>query len=777
MKQLYHTSCKPEVGMENIKGQQFRAASNGLGLEQLRPFRRIPDYELPARMPDQTPPEQAPIRLALLPSPVGDGKRVLAHVTYVGLDPASRRFGNSFAHLLIDLPPTCTVRQAIQTWGSAWWKKDDPGGGTLLDDVEALPTGTLDDQRLITYARSERGAHYLEFLAHAALDHAAGQRLFLVSEPEEAALLIYGLTRMVPEGLLKNFSFSTYERYPESAQTLLTATCWPDLAAQDLPPRCYEGMGLALHTVTGKQSPLPPHHVFIAGELAALKAGNIGQLDRFQELCANLRVDSLEMVGLIFDLFFTEPRRVLNANDFAHFAKNPPLLLSLCQDPDFERRLLTLAEEQPGFLPTTFSQVVNICRQKPAVLAQLFGQARDQSHFAFQQNNIDRGYLLLTQILPVIDPAEAASAQKNLLNQMAQRCLPNQPTEALALGTRVALVQMTISQARLEKLPNAHLSGWIIFSPEESNRWLQRDLARPIRLYAAKEILHRQALPISALLSALADDPTFILNIYLDLLNDQAEQVAERWLSGAVTTPESLLAILQKLSKSEHPGRFTRVAWPAIDRVLARLPEHGLRSEKSLALVTWLLNHDRLLSPGQVDLARAWDNLARFIAKPYLVQENFEIISLALSVVRKQVGSVPVPLKTAFSLALGGVVKTFAETELILLYWGNVLAGSIPACYTEFLLESTRWSGKMADTHLAYYLIYIGLGGADQALAKALQPEQLIPILRQAVHQMDGRLYKRIAHDVKDWPPKIQQQWANLHIERPKGLVQKLLGG
>src|SRR5205823_10657256 len=52
------------------------------------------------------------------------------------------------------------------------------------------------------------------------------QKLYIAADDDDVALFILGLTRCLPEQLLKGLTFSTYERDVAEATTEIIGNCW-----------------------------------------------------------------------------------------------------------------------------------------------------------------------------------------------------------------------------------------------------------------------------------------------------------------------------------------------------------------------------------------------------------------------------------------------------------------------------------------------------------------------------------------------------------------------
>ncbi|HEV3166675.1 MAG TPA: hypothetical protein VGZ22_21800, partial [Isosphaeraceae bacterium] len=233
--QLYVTHCLKTDSVEGQAGLSIRATSihDPAFYKYALDF---PSYKIPLDMVAALPtPLQAPRRLALVPT-LG-GKLALVQSSYVQKDTLGRG-GNFFSHFLIY--DRISPREALRSWGSPQWQVEYPEGTT--QDLPAFPGvpahGILNDEALATFLTSAE-VHADQDLATALyptrlagdpecrmrwlraaiqgylLARQAGGsgrcRLYILAEPGVVALLLYGIARLLPERLVEDLTFTTYE--------------------------------------------------------------------------------------------------------------------------------------------------------------------------------------------------------------------------------------------------------------------------------------------------------------------------------------------------------------------------------------------------------------------------------------------------------------------------------------------------------------------------------------------------------------------------------------
>jgi len=271
--QLWYTWS--DVGLDTIRaGFRVRAASEGLQDVRSTRMQRLDRYQryfLPQEVDSTIPPEIAPICLALIDT--GE-ERILVHKVYTGKDGIGR-YGAFFVHLLAGLPQDFSARDAISLWKSSFWKKSDQSlvdhYETHLDTVSTKQLASMQENEPYTPEDGKKIKTYLPYVIQAYLMkkplYKDGQKipypLYIVGRDDDVAHLITGLTQSLPNSLLKNLTFSTYEHNIFEAPTEIVGTCWlsvPDAEENPLLerlfPSWYAKELLVLNCYTDIRSPL-----------------------------------------------------------------------------------------------------------------------------------------------------------------------------------------------------------------------------------------------------------------------------------------------------------------------------------------------------------------------------------------------------------------------------------------------------------------------------------------------------------------------------------------
>ncbi len=260
-------------------------------------FRRIDTYLETPLLPGDLPRDQVLKhdatttahwrRLVFLPSVAG--MQVLAQVAFRTTDTQGRP-GSYFAHVLMAERTAgesqWSATEALKLWGSTnWVTSESEGSAFVLPEQRSLKEfrkpgqRTIDDQVLLSFLTAASGCPFedpgsviparwkqkspterRELLIDALqsfleLNFDKRQTLLLAIEPSLAALIFYGVARLLPsKGIGEKLSFSTFESHSQRPQTSLAATTFHNPETGEL-PRDQSSRGFAINTFRPDQSP------------------------------------------------------------------------------------------------------------------------------------------------------------------------------------------------------------------------------------------------------------------------------------------------------------------------------------------------------------------------------------------------------------------------------------------------------------------------------------------------------------------------------------------
>ena len=277
-----------------------------------RAVERLLSYDLPKDTPparkESLNAETAPRRLIFMPNLAG--WQATAHVSYRTRD-THGRVGSYFADVIAarldrDTRPWCQL-DILKLWSASnnsslqgdWWCDSEaslaqrdgdgrwkPSDVTALVELRGDAGPFIDDRLLYQFLTLEPGnaAHdpgqivparwwsmpaiqrrdLLAALLNATIQSRKSggrENAILAAEPAVAAVLFYGVFRLLPPRLREGIGFSTYEAFPERPLTPLVATTFLDgeASTSDLPPE-FAGRGFACNTFrdVGKFGRTPP---------------------------------------------------------------------------------------------------------------------------------------------------------------------------------------------------------------------------------------------------------------------------------------------------------------------------------------------------------------------------------------------------------------------------------------------------------------------------------------------------------------------------------------
>lgn len=269
-------------------------------------------------------------RMIYLPS-VG-GYRLLAQVCFRQQDTRGRP-GAYFAHVLIqdmkEFPVAWSPLECLELWGAKQWVIED--GPDLPFDLSPFKTlqdfnretaPLINDEVLRSFltgvndsdftdggviipdrwrqqppaARQKLLVNLLQAVLNLDLDRR--EQLLIVVEPSVAALLYYGIFRLLPPvGVAEKLSFSTYESHKDRMVTTLAATCFHNPATTDLAADWYapHARGAAFNTFkTDRHTPLKKTGQYAPNIVQKFIGEGAEEVDKFRRECGELQLGKPE---------------------------------------------------------------------------------------------------------------------------------------------------------------------------------------------------------------------------------------------------------------------------------------------------------------------------------------------------------------------------------------------------------------------------------------------------------------------------------------------------
>jgi hypothetical protein len=228
--QFYVTHCAAADSVLDHSGYTVRAAS-ATAAYVLDAALQYPPYELPIDLWRELPPvTAAPRRLART---AHSGGVWVAHSAYLAKDSVGRD-RSYFTHLL--RLPAADSAAVLRSWNAdAWVKEYAPGAPKVVSGNVRLPVGSLVSDATVTAflgdsppgtaelsttvcpwrlrgaAGARRDLFARAFVAVLLLAENENRRLYVHAEPGLVALMLYGAIRLLPQTLVSDLTFSTYE--------------------------------------------------------------------------------------------------------------------------------------------------------------------------------------------------------------------------------------------------------------------------------------------------------------------------------------------------------------------------------------------------------------------------------------------------------------------------------------------------------------------------------------------------------------------------------------
>lgn len=806
MKQaLFVTAPPPGQTLDGTGVCQIRAASPGLAADRLQAVLPLAKFAPPAG--DEAAPFR-PTRLALLRTPEA-GRCVFHSViarpappgSFSGFDLGTEiaaaepaippRLG--LTHVLFDLPMMVDPQQVLFSWGSDQWQQHDLPPLAEMGEALFVPVSShLGDEALTAFLKEPSGRELFEFLLAAYLSTSSETPIFLAAPPEQVALAIFALTKALPLSILENLTFSTYEPAPTEAKSRIVGACWPAGAARDLPPACYDGLGVGFNAMSGARTGVNTQMPFVRFAVENLVSGKPTALNDFHATWHRLGVKDLGLLDLVYRMSSGDGK--LSKEESQRAMQDQALAAWVATHPDALPQLLQWALDDVDYATATFGRAIGALRQKPEVLTKLGLIVHNEGMTALKAGQLARTRNALEVVLPMVAPAKAASLWPDLFKELTQ-------PESLPWEVRGYLLPRL---ARLKPLPlnqepDAQLRSWLNVPPENLSGLLAVDVPQSYHLAGlaqaegkegataavAKAIAGHPALglPLLGMLAGKPNGETRALVLFEALLSEAPRNWLEDLARSGRTLPSGLLdrcvlsalqhgaPDLRGLVRTQGSALLEQLAGrKSLDRIAGMLlgqPGAELLADEAVsAFLEKLASQPGLSEP-------VWKRLDSFLAvktflkHPSLHLEELTRIAGALAqepplfaapTIDRLVGAV------AEQVGKGGP-EVQQHLENVTLTVGPRYPGGPTPLYRALLRQVEQQKGFWRNEELLHAFIALSL---DAAKADKVN-EELNGLDPEAAHLVYGvkrnggaKLLEAIDARTADWPRSARRQWVFL---------------
>ncbi len=789
MKQLYSTGTLKSNPLHTLNS--LRASTLGVGVDELNAALNFAHYALPPARTNETD-RPAPVRLALLNSTSG---RVLTHITPNG--------GTYFAHTLLNVPSTADAQLAIQTWGSPLWQKHDPDTATDLPELPYLPVAdVLDDAALREWLSDPSRQELLEFSLNALLGTTNQTRIFLAATADDVAKVVYAVTRVLPPGLLDDFTFSTYESEPIACPARLVGHDTGS-AEWDLPNPCYTDNAVAFNPASGRRSVIDKDVPFAGFAVKALASGEYGPLDEVKSTWQRLGLKEPRQFDLVYRL--TRGTGVMTKPEAAEALQHPPLAAWISTRSDALNQFLDWALEDREFATTSFTRAVQSLRQKQDFSAKLGQTVREAGIKALKANDRNRTANALEVILPMVAPTKANAVWGELCTQLTE---PDQ----LPWETRWYLLPRFVRSKQQQGVVGVDpsLAKWLNVSADKLGELLALDLPKAYHLAAARIALHRDGEPSTVLTRTLAlhqnltltllqptdgsKDTDRQLKLFETLLAEAPNQPwFEELLGKATDYPAALLNRFFEATLTAGKIDADRViraqglrllelfaGQSGLDKVgtqfLTNPPADLLRNPSLLNFLTKLLDEPQVSEPLKQRISGV-KAIRGYLDSPTFTTDAMKPTADALAIVPPVVpASTKAEVFGAVSdelLKRANSANLQTDLEAALVSFGSALATDSTDLYENLLRDLRGRTDFGKHTNLVPTFLAVALG-ATQAPELAGKLDGLeghaFAVASEAAKRGGNRLLSEVDRRSESWPKSARTQWGFLLAAvRPRG--------
>lgn len=363
MEQLWYTWSLNGFG--TAAGWRTRAASPKL-VEIVNTTARFQDfgmhlgYQLPQVTEATLPPKQTATCLAFIKpgrNPA-EQSRILVNKRISSSDNNNQTI--HFSHLLTDLPAGFTAREAISLWKSRFWKDKEEIEASerslpsVADNLLELLPGLLTASDLAGLEQELTQAIHAFLL----LEIDKGERLYIAAHPDVVARLIWGLTHVLPDRLMKELTFSTYEKDVAQSRAAIVGTCWSSTAQKGNPGPLQNlpvgWKGLAINWYVGRASArLETETNSLEAEYARFAALALVQgqkTDLLKELLEQAEEEQIASIDAFKAAYQAVVKGVITRQAIVNVLSQPYLAPKNLKRPSFQTALLNVAMNDPNLL-------------------------------------------------------------------------------------------------------------------------------------------------------------------------------------------------------------------------------------------------------------------------------------------------------------------------------------------------------------------------------------------------------------------------------------------
>jgi len=806
MKQLYYTSCRPGKSVSGCGGFQIRSVTPALGPEQRRSAIRHAGYQMPANMLDAATLADMPLRLALLDTP--ELGRVLYHTTYVGKDPSTGREGNVFSHVLIGVPATVTARSAILTLGNGDWICADGDFPTELPEIDRLSKADRwNDSGAVEFLAEEHHRTLLQFVLSAILTTASDQRIFVAAHGSTISWIVYCLTRILPEKMISDFTFSTFELDPLNARARLIGSWRGEHTQSDLPDACYNGSSVGYNPLTGRMSPLscPPRYVEFAIDCFA--NGDLEAIDEVLEACSVLDVSETQTLELVYRLRKQEDD--LSDSEFREALQRPKLVRFALKRPGAAQKLFRWAAEDRRELAPILASLASEFGRNAGDLCQFLLSVRKALRTAVENAHWWQVNSALDVVLPEIAPQSLVDALNDVTDSIAD-------LSALAWDIRLSMVRRlwcaTESEDSLQV--RALLDRWLDSCDEQIGQLLSADLTNSAKVTLSIRHIQLRGTIEPELSSTLAADPELFFDVVERLASDNRTEELARSLAQNVINSPSGDRVLGQLIAGDH-RLSSRIEEQCIEAALLDDPTraaalartHGkflatrLRGSGCLnVLVAQLLSnasleilgHDnviKLLRRVRADHALAektrhrllaWATAQGFLAHPSLDQRGLQFLVATLpqlpALLREQISERITKIVANELIYKSASAETRTNLEDVLRLFGPLHAHGASGLFSD-LLDQCRDNPDVGKCpHLLKCFAALGLASAPGVFGTSVcRHNETKKFLSDVFRYGSSKVFLAVDCASREWSEGARSRWKELAPEvRPKSLRKRL---
>ena len=484
MKQFYYTYCYKGCSISGNAGSQVRAVSQDTNLSLVNKAIKYSAYQLSYSFTSNQL-TQYPVKLVYLKLDKNHFCAIhscFVNITQKDIDEGANPWGTFFTHGIVNLDKDITAKDVISSWGSPFWvvKDPDPLNPLELQEIDHLPdNGTLnhsnfDDEN---NQNSQMLLDGLEFIMNAFLSMKRYQKIIVAGKPQDFAQILFGLCTCLPNKMLRNLTFSTFEQSSKACPAKINCVLMLSDTDPDPIDFAYNNKAcIGLNLINNKRSKLNHTFEYTCFVKNMLSMDSIQNIHQFCSICDQYDVQTGEQIEMFFR-FYQENTAISFGEEMTYpLIKDRQLLHFVMSKNHWIEWFIGLALKSEAFIIGAFAIAISHLTefQKQIVQQVLYEIAKK----AVINNNIKELSTIIEKICVVFPKGTDRYLLNNLLIDLSKNSSAIDIQQVYQWEIRSYLLTKWSYVYKEEKWNEDYLKLWLLVPPFEIHKLFSLKLER-----------------------------------------------------------------------------------------------------------------------------------------------------------------------------------------------------------------------------------------------------------------------------------------------------------